>query len=105
VDPNQAIMNLSLTTASQRAGEFVPALTGPDGFAAFHPALLPVDPPLDLGNRIQRALAPQPEAPAPAPGAGTEGGDEGENADDGGDGGTDDGGGGGENADDGGGGP
>jgi Fic family protein len=49
-------VNLTLTTTSARAGHFVPTTSGPDGYATFHPAALPSDPPIDLGRGLQRAL-------------------------------------------------
>src|SRR5215210_5530065 len=50
------MMNLGLTTASTRAGRFVPMTSGVDGYAAFHPAPLPPDPPLQLTGELQRLL-------------------------------------------------
>jgi Fic family protein len=38
---------------SQRAGRFVEAQAGPDGFWAFHPNELPPDPPIDLDPSLQ----------------------------------------------------
>jgi Fic family protein len=41
-----------LEIASPRAGALVQQSTGPDGYAAFIPATLPPDPPLDLSSRL-----------------------------------------------------
>jgi len=49
-------VNLSLTTTSERAGRFVPATSGPDGYATFLPAALPCEPPIVLDAALQRAL-------------------------------------------------
>ncbi len=49
-------MNLTLRTTSDRTGRFVPVTSGPDGYAAFHPAPLPVVPGIELAPALQRAL-------------------------------------------------
>jgi len=42
-----------LTKASPRAGRLVVQQTGPDGFSAFIPNLLPPDPPLEYDDEIK----------------------------------------------------
>lgn len=49
-------MNLTLSCETTRAGAFVPMTSGADGFAAFHPAPLPPNPPVELSPGLQRAL-------------------------------------------------
>jgi Fic family protein len=49
-------VNLTLITASPRAGQFVPVTSGVDGYAAFHPAPLPPKPDLEIGSQMQRLL-------------------------------------------------
>lgn len=49
-------MNLTFRTTSQRAGHFVPMASGPDGYAAFHPAELPIVPAIELSPALQHAL-------------------------------------------------
>jgi Fic family protein len=52
----EAIMNLTLTAESDRAGTFTAVATGPDGYAAFVPRPLPPDPPLTIDGPIQQLL-------------------------------------------------
>jgi Fic family protein len=49
-------MNLALHSEGTRAGNFVAMTSGADGFAAFHPAPLPPDPPVVLSPTTQRQL-------------------------------------------------
>jgi len=49
-------VNLTLTAIDDRAGTFVPVITGPDGYAAFHPRPLPPAPPLEIDHAIRERL-------------------------------------------------
>jgi Fic family protein len=49
-------VNLTLTTVNDRAGTFTPVVTGPDGYAAFHPRPLPPEPPLRIDPGLQDLL-------------------------------------------------
>jgi Fic family protein len=46
-------MSITPPTANPRAGRYLLAHDGPDGFWAFHPEALPPDPPLEIGADLQ----------------------------------------------------
>lgn len=49
-------MNLALRSEDNRAGTFLPMTSGPEGYAAFHPAELPPAPPVELSAKLLRQL-------------------------------------------------